>query len=145
MTIAARLEERSIPVPWSGCTIWLGGTNQKYGLMRVGPRHENKQEYVHRLAYQLQTGQPIPDGFEVCHKCDITVCINPNHLFLGTESANMLDSVAKNRHRWKGRTHCLQGHELTNNNLTKEVGRKRCLTCFRTYQNNYQKQRRQKP
>jgi hypothetical protein len=52
--------------------------------------------YAHRVAYELKFG-PIPDGMHVLHKCDVPLCVNPDHLFLGTNDDNHADCVTKNR------------------------------------------------
>lgn len=77
----------------SGCWIWRGTiTGRGYGSVKYGV----KTHSTHRMAYSLINGT-IPDGMQVCHKCDIPACINPEHLFLGTASDNQQDSVRKGR------------------------------------------------
>lgn len=72
---------------WSGAK-----AKRRYGQVRVGA----KLIAVHRLLWRLLNGV-IPDGHEVCHRCDNPPCINPQHLFVGTHGDNMVDMARKNR------------------------------------------------
>ena len=79
------------------CWEWRGSlTKQGYGQVT---RRDMKPKgwMAHRLAWVLAYG-PIPKGLWVLHKCDNRPCINPLHLFLGTQSDNVRDCVAKGRH-----------------------------------------------
>jgi hypothetical protein len=79
--------------PNSGCWLWVGSLNWAgYGRMTT-PRGRLK---THRLSWEQHHG-PIPSGLQVCHKCDVRSCCNPDHLFVGTNKDNHLDKVAKGR------------------------------------------------
>ncbi|MGD4429391.1 HNH endonuclease signature motif containing protein, partial [Xanthomonas citri pv. citri] len=91
--MSAWAEARSIPVPESGCWLWLGAEKGNgYGNVKEGRRNTT----AHRRSWEEHNG-PIPKGMHVCHKCDTRPCINPDHLFLGTRKQNMADCVAKDR------------------------------------------------
>lgn len=87
--------ERFIPEPNSGCWLWLGPVNwDNYGTMTLRGRGIG----AHRFSWLIHRGQ-IPEGMRVLHKCDVRCCVNPDHLFLGTQIDNIHDMIAKNRHR----------------------------------------------
>lgn len=107
--------------PGGDCWEWQNHTIASgYGSLFVG----GKNTLAHRFAYELASGS-IPDGLFVCHRCDNRKCCNPAHLFLGTNSDNMLDMYRKGRHRavriHAAKTHCAKGHEFTPENTIHRV------------------------
>lgn len=74
----------------NGCWMWQGkpGTHG-YGTFR--------QVLAHRKAFELQYG-PVPPGMFVCHRCDVKLCVRPEHLFMGSHNDNMADHSRKGRH-----------------------------------------------
>ncbi len=75
------------------CLLWKGSTFQS-GYGRVGIDYKSKR--AHRVAFEYTYGA-IPEGLVVCHKCDVRLCVNPSHLFLGTVLDNVEDKMNKNR------------------------------------------------
>lgn len=93
-TPAQRFAHYTMPEPNSGCLLWLGNcTVAGYGVLRI----LKKVVYAHRFSWVHHFGE-IPAGLHVCHKCDVPGCVNPNHLFLGTDADNLSDMRSKGRH-----------------------------------------------
>lgn len=88
-----------IHIEKNGCWNWTASKNkQGYGNIGIGSRKDGsrKTAKAHRVAFYIFNNVD-PDGFDVCHKCDNPSCINPEHLFLGTEKDNMQDMYKKGR------------------------------------------------
>ena len=104
-----RFDEKFIAVGSGGCWLWTGCIDNKgYGMIGVGRRIDGMVR-SHRVAYELHNGA-IPkgkghNGTCVCHKCDNPLCVNPAHLFIGSNFDNVADRVAKGRSS-SGETHC---------------------------------------
>ena|SRR5688500_3393173 len=77
-----------------GCWHWMGRVQRGgYGEFCLN----GKNQLTHRLSYTLTYGE-IPDGKIICHKCDVRICCNPDHLFVGTASDNKIDCLVKGHH-----------------------------------------------
>jgi len=95
----ARFEAKFHVTP--GCWTWMAFRRKGYGRFRLGTGCEN----ANRVSYALYVGQ-IPDGMLVCHRCDNPSCVNPDHLFLGTNQDNISDMDSKGRrHVSRGTKH----------------------------------------
>jgi hypothetical protein len=79
-----------------GCWLWQATKAHKYGQFAVS---RTIRVPAHRLSYEMAFGK-IPVGMLICHSCDNPICVNPAHLFCGTQSDNLVDCVAKGRHRY---------------------------------------------
>lgn len=78
------------------CWIWTAGTFRS-GYGQFTQRNPRRGIGAHRFSYALAYGAP-PDDLHVLHRCDNPPCVNPAHLFLGTDADNAEDKVGKDRH-----------------------------------------------
>ena len=100
-SIESRFHEKYIPEPNSGCWLWTASLNNK-GYAELMLRHTRRVAYAHRISYQLFVGN-IPTNGQVLHSCDVSCCVNPNHLRIGTTKDNMGDMAKRGRSR-RGRS-----------------------------------------
>ena len=78
----------------NGCWICTSHAPNSKGYPRINVN--KRRVYLNRHMYQKHKGD-IPEGHDVCHKCDNPMCINPDHLFVGTRKDNVQDCIEKER------------------------------------------------
>lgn len=95
ITFVLKFKSKYFELNENECWIWLGTINKinKYGYIRLNSR---KCLQTHRASWLIHRGD-IPNGLHVLHKCDNRLCVNPNHLFLGTALDNVRDCINKGR------------------------------------------------
>ncbi len=92
-----RLSERS-QKQQNGCVLYTGQNNGTYGQIE----YQRRTYLAHRVAFMLSKGE-IPEGSCVCHTCDTPLCINPDHLWIGSYQANVTDMMDKGRQNFVGK------------------------------------------
>lgn len=77
------------------CIIYTQAIDKDYGRFSF----KSKTYRAHRFSYMIHKGD-IPEGYVIRHTCDNKLCVNPDHLLLGTHQDNMIDMVNRNRVKW---------------------------------------------
>lgn len=130
--LIAYLEQRSEPVPESGCWVWLRHVDiDGYGKCRL--RVDGSFVYTaHRVGY-LAAHDRVPEGAEIDHVCNVRSCVNPAHLRALPHAENVRRADHVTNHRNRVKTHCHRGHELSGHNvvLERSNGRtaRKCRAC----------------
>lgn len=94
--ISERIKTKYVVDPITDCWEWTGAmASSGYGKIGCGG-HSGRTLSAHRAAWEIAHGE-IPDRLQVLHSCDNKKCVNPQHLFLGTQSDNILDCIRKGR------------------------------------------------
>lgn len=123
------------------CWPWTGTANSKgYGQLRfIAPDGSYRNVTATRVAWAAHHGKPFPSGMQACHTCDNPCCVNPAHIWPGSNSDNQQDAMRKGRkpsvlHYQVGGV-CRNGHALTEETLVQRISKgkpsQRCLECER--------------
>lgn len=100
-SLADRIQRRIDPnLGADECWLWrgaLGGTKRRTGVGYGKFTVNGKQYDAHRVSYELHTGTTIPEGMQIRHSCDNPLCVNPQHLSVGTNADNVGDMVSRGR------------------------------------------------
>jgi hypothetical protein len=98
------------------CWLWFGAKGSKgHGQIFMNGR----LHIASRVSWAMANGREFPADMMACHSCDNPPCVNPAHIWPGTNGDNMRDCVKKGRHDPRSRsrqTHCKRGHEFTSEN-----------------------------
>lgn len=100
-TMSERFKSKYKVNPGTGCWEWFAQQKSGYGFIRAGGR-DSQQILAHRASWLLFRGE-LPTGSVVMHKCDNRICVNPDHLDIGTQRDNMQDMVRKGRSGNRGK------------------------------------------
>ena len=89
VSLRDRIEANIMPVPFSGCWIWMGAC-YRFGHGQIV--YLKKHLAAHRAAWVVFRGA-IPEGKHVLHKCNVPSCVNPDHLYIGSDLENCRDRI----------------------------------------------------
>ncbi len=111
------------------CWLWTGLKNNwgygRFYCREISPRDTRP---AHRVSFHLLR-RPLAPGELVLHKCDVPACVNPDHLFIGTNADNNRDMHDKGRSWQRKKTHCPSGHAYDDKNTIFKYNRRYCRAC----------------
>lgn len=129
------------------CWPWTASVNAAgYGRAYAVINGKRRYMLAHRLSMLLHLARE-PEG-QINHKCDNPACVNPAHLYEGTQRENVRDCIARGRRVDNGgrqnarKTHCPQGHEYTEANTHRYRGSRHCRACQRAHAQRYRDQKK---
>lgn len=126
------LSKIAIPEDRNKCWNWTASKYDSNKTLPYGKFYfKGRMLLAHRFSFEYFNSK-IPTEQMVLHKCDNASCVNPSHLFLGSQEDNMKDMSKKGRHKSpnKEKTHCRKGHEYFGDNLyIDSLGKRHCKRC----------------
>ena len=116
MSVWDRIQKYTLPEPNSGCWLWTGACGaDNYPRITIGSLTDKTKRSVRVSRFVCEAFHGLPDGMHALHKCDNTICINPDHLYAGTAKQNTKDCIERMR-----RTQIKRGSENVMAVLTEE-------------------------
>ena len=102
------------------CWNWTGHVCAGYGRISLGAKKDGAIG-SHRFSWELHNKKSIPDGMVIMHSCDNPLCVNPNHLSVGTHMENTHDMLKKGRHTYIAHVGEENGKSVLNAKIVKEI------------------------
>lgn len=131
-SISARIEAKIEIDEETGCHLWSGALNGSgYPQIRIGKRG-SVLRLVRRVVWRIEMESDVPANYRLRSECRNKLCVNVRHLRLGRSGD----------WGYKSKTHCVRGHELSEENTrTYKDGWRRCKTCHRDRARNWWRER----
>lgn len=131
LTVLERIMAKVVKDEVTGCWNFMGSQNGEFGYGCVWVN--GKRKNAHRAMYMAVHGVELKPLEFVCHHCDNPKCVNPDHLWVGTNYQNARDMMDKGRHPNQRKTECKRGHPFSAENTYRNAGTgiRECKACTR--------------